>query len=74
MPRKTFQQLFKLIDRDTIRVLQKLKIGSFEIDEGAEIDKGVTFAGIDLFNYLDADFDGEVVNGAFVIKHIYPNG
>lgn len=41
MPRLTFLQLFKLVDENTIRVLRKIKIGSFEIDEGAEINRGV---------------------------------
>lgn len=74
MPRLTFLQLFKLIDANTLQVLKKIKIGSFEFDTNAEINRGVTFAGIDLFNYINADFDGEEKDGVFVIEHIYPHG
>lgn len=73
MPRLTFLQLFKLLDENTLQVLRKIKIGSFEIDAGAEINRGVTFAGIDLFKYLNADFDGEEKDGAFDITRIYPH-
>jgi hypothetical protein len=74
MSRQTFLQLFKLLDANTLRVLRKIKIGSFEIDEDAEINRGVTFAGIDLFNYINADYEGEEKDGAFVIENIYPHG
>lgn len=74
MPRLTFLQLFKLVDSNTLKVLKKIKIGSFEIDQGAEINRGVNFAGIDLFKYLDADFEGEEKGGVFIIQSIYPHG
>lgn len=74
MPRLTFLQLFKLIDANTLQVMRKIKLGGFEFDKDAEINRGVAFAGIDLFNYTNADFDGEEKEGVFVIKHIYPHG
>lgn len=74
MPRYTFQQLFKLVDSNTIEILKKIKIGSFEIDAGAEINRGVNFAGIDLFKYIDADFEGkDSADKAFVMERIYPH-
>lgn len=73
MPRKTFLQLFKLVDPNTLRVLRKIKIGSFEIDKDAEITRGVNFAGIDLFNYVNADYEGQEVGDVFVIDKIYPH-
>jgi len=74
MPRYTFQQLFRLIDPNTLEVLRRIKIGSFEIDEGAQITRGVNFAGIDLFKYLNADFEGEDADDkAFVMERIFPH-
>lgn len=74
MPRYTFQQLFKLLDPNTIEVLRRIKIGSFEIDAGAEINRGVNFAGIDLFKYVDADFEGQdTADKTFDLERIYPH-
>lgn len=75
MPRRTFLQIFKLLDANTIQVLRKIKLGRLEFDEGTEINRGVIVAGIDLFNYVDADFEGtEIEGGTFDIKRIYPHG
>jgi hypothetical protein len=76
MARYTFQQLFRLVDDNTIEVLQRIKIGSFEIDEGAYITRGVNFAGIDLFKYVDADFEGDNTpdGEALNLERIYPHG
>lgn len=74
MPRHTFLQLFKILDTDTLRVLRRIKIGSFEIDKDAEINRGVNLAGIDFFNYTDADYEGHDKDGVFVIEKIYPHG
>jgi hypothetical protein len=74
MSRHTFLQLFKIVDPNTLRVLRKVKVGGFEIDKGAEINRGVTFAGIDFFNYISADYEGQDKDGTFVIEKIYPHG
>jgi len=74
MPRYTFLHLFKLLDANTLEVLKKIKIGGFEIDAGAQINRGVTFAGIDFFNYVDADFEGKSEKEAIVLEKIYPRG
>jgi hypothetical protein len=71
MPRLTFYQLFRLIDSNTLEVLRKIKVGSKIYDVGDLITKGTIVAGIDFFNYINAEIEGDDEDGAWVVRRIY---
>jgi hypothetical protein len=71
MARLTFWQIFRQIDPNTLEVLRKLKVGAIEFDAGATITKGTVVAGIDFFNYLGSEIEGDEEGDVWVVKRIY---
>lgn len=73
MARLTFWQIFRQIDPNTLEVLRKVKIGAVEFDIGATIAKGTIVAGIDFFNYINSEIEGDQDGDSWVVKRVYPS-
>ena len=69
----TFWQIFKSIDDNTIQVLKKIKVGPVILDKGTPITKGTIIAGLDFFNYFDAEIEASKEDDTLVIKSITYN-
>lgn len=71
MPRLTFWQIFRLTDTNTLEVLRSIKVGPVVFNRGDIITKGTIVAGIDFFNYLGSEIEGDEENDRWVVKRIY---
>ena len=71
MPRLTFYQLFRLIDSNTLELLRRTRIGAIEFNPGETIAKGTIVAGIDFFNYIDAEIEADNESGVWVVRRVY---
>lgn len=71
MPRLTFYQIFRLLDPNTLEVLRNIKVGPVIYDKGDLISKGTIVAGIDFFNYLSAEIEGDEQDDRWVVRRIY---
>lgn len=68
----TFYQIFKLIDDQTLVLINRTKVGLAEFEAGSHITKGTIVAGIDFFNYIGKNMEVETEeDGTKVIKKIY---
>jgi hypothetical protein len=71
--KQTFDQIFKKVDDNTLEILKKIKVGSVELDPGAQLNKGVIVAGLDFFKFIGGELEGDdTTSGAFDVKLVWP--
>lgn len=70
--KQTFDQVFRKIDNNTLELLQKVKVGPFELDKGAVINRGALIAGLDFFKFIGGELEGDDAGGAFDVKLVWP--
>lgn len=68
----TFYQIFRLIDDQTLELINRTQVGAAVFEPGSKISKGTIVAGIDFFNYIGNNMEVETEeNNTKVIKKIY---
>lgn len=67
----TFYQIFKLIDDQTLELINRTQVGAAVFEAGSTISKGTIVAGIDFFNYIGNNMEVETEDNTKVIKKIY---
>ncbi|MFH1546500.1 MAG: hypothetical protein ABIE14_03935 [Patescibacteria group bacterium] len=68
--KKNFNELF-IIEGGKITPTRRVRIGGVEFGSGVSFDSGVSFAGINLSQFTNNDFEVEERDGVWVIKGIY---
>lgn len=72
MPQRiNFNAIFRLNNDGGIEPLRSVRIGGVQMNPGVKFGRGVSFGGIDLFNYIGRDFQVEEQNGILIITGIF---
>lgn len=69
-----FWQVFKINPDGSLEPLRRVRIGGVEFGLGVRFTRGVSFSGIDLFQFIGNDLEIEVQGEIVIIKGVYPNG
>ncbi|MFA6096598.1 MAG: hypothetical protein WC788_03140 [Candidatus Paceibacterota bacterium] len=68
-----FNDLFDESD-GTLMPKKTIKLKSVTLSPSITFKKGVSFSGIDIFDFKDMDIEAEDVGGTLVIKGFYKHG
>ena len=69
--RINFYQIFKVNIDGSIEPLRPVRIGGVQMGPGVKFGKGVSFSGIDLYQFIGRDFAVEDQAGIYVIMGIF---
>jgi len=69
--RVNFYNIFKVNNDGSIEPLRIVRIGGVQMGPGVRFGGGVSFAGIDLSQYIGRDFKVEEQGGILIIVGIY---
>lgn len=69
----TFYQIFKLLNQDTLELLNDTKIGGASLKKGDRITRGEIVGGLDFFRYIGNEMEVEVdeTTGIHIIERVY---
>ena len=66
-----FWDIFKENQNGSISPISTIRVGGVTLSSGVSFTKGVTFGGINFFNYYGMDLEVEEENGIKIIKGIH---
>ena len=66
-----FHSIFRLHNDGSIEPLRVIRIGGVQIGPGVRFGRGVSFGGIDIFNFIGRDFQVEEQQGVIILIGIY---
>ena len=69
--KENFYSIFKINDDGSIEPIRIVRIGGVQMSPGVRFGRGVSFGGINLFDYIGRDFEVEEENGLLIIRGIY---
>lgn len=69
--RINFNAIFRVHDDGSIEPLRPVRIGGVQMGPGVRFGRGVSFGGIELFNFVGRDFSAQEENGVLVLLGIF---
>lgn len=69
--RINFNAIFRTHNDGSIEPIHPVRIGGVQMGPGVRFGRGVSFGGIDLFNFIGRDFAVEEQNGVYVLVGIF---
>ena len=69
--RINFYKIFKINPDGSMEPLKTVRIGGVQMSQGVKFGRGVSFGGVNLFDYVGRDFQIEEENGVLIILGIY---
>lgn len=69
--RINFNAIFRIHSDGSIEPLRPVRIGGVQMSPGVRFGRGVSFGGIDLFNFIGRDFSAEEQNGVLILLGIF---
>jgi hypothetical protein len=71
MDRIKFNSVFLKDNGGNIEPVRTVRIGGVQMSPGVKFGRGVSFGGVNLFDYIGRDFRTEEQNGILIITGIY---
>jgi len=69
--RYRFDEVFKINPNGSINPVRAIRLGGVSLGPSVSFSKGVSFSGLDIFNFLWADIEAEEIDGILVIQGFY---